>query len=260
MERIESYEALSQRVSAHLTRGVRCSVLVTQDPFAPLAAEGRLYAAETPDALLLLQDWESHYRLHFFLHDLEQALPLKKTSKPVMAEIPFRPRDTGLQEAAAYLEAQGFRRLFTRCRLARGAGQEGPPAVSAVPAAVRDASRVQTLLRESFSPLTGCLPDQRELEQALAEGRILLLEEDGKLSGLLHYTLAGRSSEIRHLALRRERRGRGLTRPLLAQYLARTAEKKHLVWAREDDPAAQRAYAAQGYTPDGWRSIVLCWD
>ena len=40
MEQIKSYELLSQRVSAHLTRGVRCNVLVTQAQFAPLAAAG----------------------------------------------------------------------------------------------------------------------------------------------------------------------------------------------------------------------------
>ena len=106
MEQIKSYKLLSQRVSAHLTRGVRCNVLVTQAQFAPLAAAGRLYVQETSAALLLLQDWESHYRLHFFLHDV--GLSLEGLSKPVVAEIPFRPRDTGLQEAASYLETQAF--------------------------------------------------------------------------------------------------------------------------------------------------------
>ncbi len=260
MEQIKSYKLLSQRVSAHLTRGVRCNVLVTQAQFAPLAATGRLYVQETSAALLLLQDWESHYRLHFFLHDVGKALSLAGLSKPVVAEIPFRPRDTGLQEAASYLETQGFRRLFTRCRLIRGAGDQALPAGAVRTAGPQDAQRVQALLRESFSPLTGCLPDQRELEEALDQGRFLLLEENGTLLGLLHYTLEGKSSEIRHLALRREVRGRGLTRPLLTQYLARTAEKKHLVWARESYQAAQNAYEALGYAPDGWRSIVLCRD
>lgn len=260
MERIESYETLSRRVSAHLKRGVRCNGLVTQARFAPLAAEGRLYAQETPDALLLLQDWESHHRLHFFLHDLDKPLGLEDTPQPVVTEIPFRPRDTELQEAASYLETQGFRRLFTRCRLARGAGEGEDPAGAVTIAAPQDAQRVQALLRESFSPLTGCLPDQRELSEALDEGRVLLLEEDGTLLGLLHYTLEGKSSEVRHLALRREHRGRGLTRPLLARYLALTAEKKHLVWAREDYPAARCSYEALGYAPDGWKSIVLCRD
>lgn len=118
---------------------------------------------------------------------------------------------------------------------------------------------VLAFLQANFSPLTGCLPNEAELKADLAHRQVLLLEEQGAITGLLHFTLEGTTGEIRHLAIQASRRGTGRTRPLLAAYLQAIGGAKSVVWTRADHLAAQTAYGRFGFAPDGRRSAVLCY-
>ena len=177
-----------------------------------------------------------------------------------MTEVAFRPRDTGLQETVPYLQSQGFALLLWRIRMSRPAGLPEPPALPVRTAEPTENRAVQAFLRENFSPLTGCLPNEAELAETLAQGQVLVLEQAGAFTGLLHFSHDGKSGEIRHLAVRADHRGRGLTRPLIAAFLQATGGAKSTVWLREDFPAARAAYETMGFTPDGRRSAVLCYD
>lgn len=260
MEQIKSYDALSQLVSAHLTRGVCTNIAVSQARFAAVLASGALYAIDTPQALLLLVDRESHHRLYFFLHDLEAPLPLAQLPRPTLTEIAFRPRDARLQEAIGCLQAQGMRQLFLRHRFARTPEAVPPPRQSITVAALQDRDRVDALLKAHYSPLTGCLPNREELEADLDQGRFLLLEQDGELLGLLHYTLEEKTAEMRHMIVPQEHRGKGYSNVLVAAHLARITDRKSLAWTREGNTPTERTFATQGFRPDGWRSAVLCCD
>ena len=77
------------------------------------------------------------------------------------------------------------------------------------------------------------------------------MEEQGAITGLLHFTLEGTTGEIRHLAIQASRRGTGRTRPLLAAYLQAIGGAKSVVWTRADHLAAQTAYGRFGLCPDG---------
>ena len=255
---LTDYEDLSRLVTPHMRSGVMANTMASQAEYAPSIAAGTLDLRDTPAGLLLLRDRGDHTRLNFFLNDLscplDTALPT-----PTVTEVAFRPRDTGLQEAVSYLQRQGFTPVFERIRLSRPAGQAGEPALPLLTPGPEAAPWVLTFLRENFSPLTGCLPTEEELAQDLAQGHVLVLEEKGLITGLLHFSLEGKTGEIRHLAVRADRRGTGRTRPLLAGYLQAIVGAKSIVWTRRDDLAAQTAYGRFGFTPDGRRSAVLCY-
>lgn len=253
------YDALATLASAHMHRGVKANTLVTQADYGPALAAGALTVHETPAGLLLLRDRGDHTRLTFYLNDLTHPLGLDFPS-PTVTEVAFRPRDTGLQEAAAYLQAQGFTPLLERYRLSRGLGEtEGLALPPATPAAPDEAVDILAFLRANFSPLTGCLPTLDELRSDLAQGHVLVLKDGQDYLGLLHFSWDGRVGEIRHLAVAEAMRGRGLTRPLLAAYLSAVGGGKSIVWVRADYAAAQAAYRRFGFAPDGRRSLVLCY-
>ena len=240
--KLTDYAALAQLASAHLRPGVRANTMVSQTEYGASLAGGTLTAQETPAGLLLLRDRGDHTRLHFFLEDL--SVPLGAAlPDPTVTEVAYRPRDKGLREAVDYLIEQGFTPLFERLRLSRPAGETGAPALPV--------SRP--------GPLTGCLPNEAELKADLAHRQVLLLEEQGAITGLLHFTLEGTTGEIRHLAIQASRRGTGRTRPLLAAYLQAIGGAKSVVWTRADHLAAQTAYGRFGFAPDGRRSAVLCY-
>ncbi|MGM9578011.1 MAG: GNAT family N-acetyltransferase, partial [Evtepia sp.] len=150
--------------------------------------------------------------------------------------------------------------LFWRIRMSRPAGLPEPPAQPVRTAEPAENQAVLAFLRQNFSPLTGCLPNKAELAEALGQGQVLVLEEAGEYTGLLHYSYDGKSGEIRHLAVRANHRGRGLTRPLITAFLQAVGGAKSTVWLREDFPAARAAYETMGFAPDGRRSAVLCYD
>ena len=260
MEPIERYEDLSALASRHMTRGVRANTMVSPAEYGRAIETGALQAASTPAGLLLARDRGDHHRLTFFLNDLtvppDTALPA-----PLVTEVAYRPRDVGLQETVPYLQKQGFSLLFERIRMSRPAGlPEKDEAYPVSPARPEDHPIVMALLRETFSPLTGCLPNDEELADDLAAGRVLLLREGERPLGLLHFSFDGKSGEIRHLAVAEDCRGRGLTRPLLSAYLNAVGGAKSTVWLRDGYDAAQNAYSRFGFAPDGRRSAVLCYD
>lgn len=256
---LPSYEALAALVSAHMTRGVLANTMVSRAAYEPAIAQGALLAQETPAGLLLLQQREEHHRLTFFLHDTTVPLGVVFPA-PTVTEVAFRPRDVGLQAAVQYLQTQGFSPLLNRLRMSRPAGEGPRDAPGVFPGEVAQRAAVAAFLRENFSALTGCLPNEAELTEALRQGQVLLSQNETGLTGLLHFSFDGKSGEIRHLAIRADQRGRGLTRPLIAAFLQRIQSGKSTVWLRDPYPAAQAAYTALGFTPDSRRSVVLAVD
>lgn len=253
---LSSYEALAALASAHMTRGVLANTMVSRAAYEPAIAHGALLARETPAGLLLLQKREKHHRLTFFLHDTTVPLGVIFPA-PTVTEVAFRPRDTRLQEVVPYLQAQGFSPLLTRLRMSRPAGDIPPDAPGVFPGDVSQREAIAAFLRENFSLLTGCLPNEAELAEALRQGEVLLSQDETGLTGLLHLSFDGTSGEIRHLAVRADKRGQGLTRPLIAAFLQAIQGAKSTVWLREQYPAAQAAYTALGFAPDTRRSTVL---
>ena len=71
------------------------------------------------------------------------------------------------------------------------------------------------------------------------------------------FAVSRASTEIRHLAVRADCRGKGLAGELLTAYLSVTDGVKSQVWARTGNAPAEHFYEQHGYRPDGWTSAVL---
>lgn len=188
-----------------------------------------------------------------------------KKRKPIVAETAFREKDAGLKETSEYFGKCGFKEILSRVRLSRAAGAENSggavvksPAAHVRRAAAQDTEAVKKLLFECFDIITGCLPEDDELETDAAAGNFLLLFDgsDEEPAGLLHFSAGKKSAEIKHLCLRAGARGRGLSLELINAFIAEFGGIKMTVWTGSENHAALSAYKECGFEEDGRRSSV----
>lgn len=247
----------------------------------------------------------------------EQERP--SPDKLIVTETAFRERDTALKETVGYLAGCGFEEVLSRVRLSRPAGASDENAENAVEispekvesreeensrftfyvkkSTAEDAAAIRPLLHSSFSPITGCLPEDDELQLDAAAGNILMLfavhdsraaseaeaenltgaavqqlPHDSRLPaavpnasrhpaarpcGLLHYAAAKKSAEIKHLAIAPQMRGKGLSAVLINAFLKECSGMKTTVWTGSGNAPALNAYKDCGFTEDGRRSSVM---
>ena len=217
----------------------------------------------------------------------EQERP--SPDRQIVTETAFRERDTALKETVKYLAGCGFEEVLSRVRLSRPAGAPDENAENAVEispekvesreeenskfifyvkkSTAEDAAAIRPLLHSSFSPITGCLPEDDELQSDAAAGNILMLfiDNDSRLTaavphGILHYKAAKKSAEIKHLAIAPQMRGKGLSAVLINAFLKECSGMKTTVWTGSGNAPALNAYKDCGFTEDGRRSSVMIYN
>ena len=236
MRKIENFAQISDLLNAQLKKGVITNNFLRGDDYTREIANG-LYIHEAGGALLLFRERGDHLVMTFYLHP-NAVLSLPETDRPVVTELSCRAKDAdAMANAAEQFCALGFREVLRR-----------------KPEDFEDISR---FLSEHFSALTGCLPTADDLRENLANGQTVITRDEKGVSGVLHFAVSRASTEIRHLAVRADCRGKGLAGELLTAYLAATDGAKSQVWARTGNAPAEHFYEQHGYRPDGWTSAVL---
>lgn len=255
MRQIWSYEELSRAAGGYLRPGVTANVMVTREKFGSDIKAGRLLMEAGEDNLWIAARRETHIRLYFYLNDL--ARPLEEGfDLPAAAEIAFRGHGEKLAALEGCLALCGLKPAFRRIRLAR----PSEPCLTAGGVSAGwpdDARTIYGFLETSFSPLTGCLPTLDEVLAGTADRRFVALEDEKGIAGLIHMAPEKNGVEIRHLAVRKDRRGQGLADRLVTACIEENPGKICRVWVREDYDSARQVYARAGFRPDGWRSLVF---
>lgn len=255
MQKIENFAQISNLLNAQLKRGVLTNNFLRGDDYTREIANG-LYIHEADGALLLFRERGDHLVMTFYLHP-NAVLSLPETDRPVMTELSCRAKDAdAMANAAEQFCALGFREVLRRTRRTRKP-EAFPVETTAVPAKPEDFEDISRFLSEHFSALTGCLPTADDLRKNLEDGHTVITRDEKGVSGVLHFAVSRASTEIRHLAVRADCRGKGLAGELLTAYLAATDGAKSQVWARTGNLPAEHFYEKHGYRPDGWTSAVL---
>jgi len=255
MRKIENFAQISDLLNAQLKRGVLTNNFLRGDDYTREIANG-LYIHEADGALLLFHERGDHLVMTFYLHP-GAVLSLPEADRPIVTELSCRAKDAeAMANAAAQFCALGFREVLRRTRRTRKP-EAFPVETTAVPAKPEDFEDISRFLSEHFSALTGCLPTADDLRKNLANGQTVITRDEKGVSGVLHFAVSRASTEIRHLAVRADCRGKGLAGELLTAYLAATDGAKSQVWARTGNLPAEHFYEKHGYRPDGWTSAVL---
>lgn len=253
MEQIKDYDTLSPLLAAQLRPGVLTNTVLCKADYLREIRAGTLFAVPFGGGLLLLRQRGTHQILNFYLQK-DASPPDFRPRFPTVLEIAARPRDTALRASEALWKCLGFLPLFSRQRMTRKAGTpilHGSFPVAAHIAAPEELPEVSRLLGSCFDPLTGCLPSRDALLEDLREGRVFTLD-----GGVLHMAEAAAGTELRHLAVAASLRRQGAAQALFEAYMAHTQNRSSRVWVRQDNVPALGFYEKNGYTCDGWASVV----
>ena len=247
---VTDYPALSSACGLVIFDGGVTNGLPAAEVLKRETSAGTLAWEQLPEGILLLRQRADHQLLNFLLTApgaLARWIPERNT----VLELPWNDRSPELRQLGETLIERGWMLLLRRVRLTRKGAllPEIPDSVREIRAAeAPDRAAVLEILERCFSPLTGCLPTP----EGLAQEQAVLLP-----GGTLHYRRQGNTTELRHLAVLPEARGKGLARALIAAYLEREGQRLSRVWTGADNETALHLYGSFGYVPDGWHSLVL---
>ncbi len=274
MERITSYEQLKELAAGALKPGVLTNTALCGRDFAPYIDAGLACCEAGSYGLLIVRDKGPHNYVNFYLSagknagaeelsDMVRALPLPPKC---LLEVAYRDRDVQLKALAEAFRGQGFEKVLGRIRYVRPAGPEVPepepvplePGTAARFIEGADCDKEDMLaaidfISSNFSRLTGCWPVPGEMRF----DRWLEIKDDAGICALLHCQTDGQMPNVRHMAVREDCRGRRLTSKLLSRFCASLAGSRAMVWVKEHDEPAMRAYSKYGFAPDGRESGVL---
>lgn len=243
-------ETLKEAIARHFKPGVRLNAFMSPEE---LCCDEGLSAAETEGGLFLLRERGSHRILNFWLTDPElPELPLG-----TVTEITARPNREDLELIKSFEDA-GFRRLMSRVRLVREPGEMETPITPGVTVIKADGAKAALdLIINAFDPLTGCIPTVDELNADAVSGNLYLAVLDGSPVGVLQVRKGKNFSDIRHLAVREDMRGKRIAAALIYAFLDDTEYRRIFVWTGSANAAALKNYARCGFKPDGYTSQVL---
>lgn len=255
MERVERYSELSELLTAQLKAGVYTNHFLSSAQCDAEIAQG-MWIVRFAGGLCLFRRRDSHDLMTFYLQR-DGELPRLSLPKTTVTEVVWREGKEGsAMRALSQLEQADWKVLFHRDRRERPKEEAAARAWGGA-GGEESADAVLAFLRGAFDPLTGCLPTRAQLASQMANGEVVTAGDELGLTGVLHFQMGRASSEIRHLAVREDKRGKGIASKLLREYLNRTEGAKSLVWARRGNLPAEQFYESRGYRCDGWHSAVL---
>lgn len=257
MKKITELAELKAAIRRHFRGGMTSNFTLSDSEILREIGSGALFTEESEDCLFILRDRGSHVILEYYVNSLPLP-PLPDCT--AVCEITARGRDGIRGDIASALEEEGFTREFERVRLVRPSGETEPKSVEGFDFAVAgedDLAEVFSLYASSFDCLTGSLSTEAELSERIASGGVFAAKKNGAIAGALETTAEKGFTEIRHLAVSAEHRGRGLGAALVRHYLNATGGRKSFVWTEPSRPAALKTYMNCGYTEDGNVSLVM---
>jgi ribosomal protein S18 acetylase RimI-like enzyme len=232
------------------------------------AEEGRLFYEEIPGGLALFERRSSLFVLRYALGKiLTTYIITDDLDLPIVCETAYRDGDRQLKLFRPFLKHQGFELAAQRVRLSIAPGTlEAGKAASEVSdpeglvlqtAAEEDLSNLMELIKQSFDPLTGCIPEEGELLEDIRRGLVVTAKEGGRLLGIHQLRISGSVSETRHIAVAPDARRQGIGEAMMLAALGREGIKTHRLWVNTDNKNALSFYEKLGFAPDGRSSDVM---
>ena len=123
---------------------------------------------------------------------------------------------------------------------------------------IEDSTRIREFLLDNFDKYTGCIPLKETIMKKIESNYFYVLEnvESKEIVGVLEFDL-GRTTTIKHLAVSKEYRGKGLGRLLINMML--NTNKNVNVWTTFSSDAEQ-FYKNNGFVTTEYKSAVLIYE
>ncbi len=165
------------------------------------------------------------------------------------------------RQCRAYADAGFAARGFLRRMVRNPAAGLLTPADGVETADPDDAEDVAAFLDRLLDRFVEQLPDIQELRDAAFGGRLLLVRQGRRLTGMLMYDLTGQSAHLRFWHVDPAAHGQGIGRRLMGSFLSRCAHARRIMlWVIGDNDRSIAIYRHYGFEIDGLLDRILIAD
>lgn len=259
MNKIASTEEYSTRVknAKQRLKGAITNCYVLLDHADEAIQESSLIYAETDEALSLLFREPERYRCYFYAAPrADVRLGITPMDMPICAELiyPANRRPDIAQDILLHNGFRFVRTMFYYSKDMRGVSvadmEQIPPLSYAMP---DDREQIMGMIQAAFDMTLDEILTSKELEQAIADGRVLTVREAAFPVAAAVLVEAGNAIGLRTLVVdpRYRNKGYGLRLARQVQKVASIRGKRQIfIWVVENNAIAQATYAKAGYILD----------
>ncbi len=273
MRKVKELGDITGAVSSYMNKGVLTNNFIMPEKYQTYINSGTLYYEETGKLLVVLIDFQNHWRVYYHIRERDGEIELPK-DKPSVIELVYKTQNEALRDQLVYWEGRGFKPYISRARMNGSASaiieKTGETGHNLKYSEADTADEIQQIISEAFDPYLGCVPSINEVREYIRNKEIIVVQApEGKILGVLHTGSKNNTNFVWHLVVTPEARGRGLAKSLL-NYYARSIEVNNKncndvtiqtrnariqLWVKKDNVGARALYEAAGFTYDGWESI-----
>jgi ribosomal protein S18 acetylase RimI-like enzyme len=256
MEQITNFDMISPLIIKQLKPKILTNNFMTEKNYKDEISKSALYYHIWDGGLIFLRKREEFWKVNFYLSNIEKEIDFKIPKISVL-EIVNKPNDSTFENTLKFWKANGFVEYTKRKRMQKIVNDFDNDNSSVRLAQIEDAQEIDSIMKECFDKYSGCLLDNQELEGEIKNNNIYCAISENKIVGILHKSNNKNISEIRHLAVKKEMRGKHYASELVKHYINDCKCNKNLVWVGSDNEIAQKFYKKNSYEFDGWISTVL---
>ncbi len=247
MKKITDISQINSAVSRHFVKNVSTNNFISDESYLDEIENRSLYTIEGESYLLVLRKRENFYILNFHIHGSFE-LPRELESEKLVVEIPYK---SG-RAKETFFETNGFSLFLERMRMT---GKKTLNEGKADFVKEEDALKAYKLLKDNFNKYSGCIPSFENFIKDVRDKNVLGYPKED-IKAILHFSVKGKSSEIRHLAVDINERKKGMAEELIKTYHYKTDCVKYQVWLSKNNQPAENLYKKYGYEKDGFLSEV----
>ncbi len=275
MKKVKELGDITGAVSSYMNKGVLTNNFIMPEKYQGYINSGTLYYEENGKILVVLIDFQKHWRVYYHIRERDGEIELPK-DKPLVIELVYKTQNEALSEQLGYWEGRGFKPYISRARMNGSASAIIEKIVETGHnpkyAEVNNADEIQRIISEAFDPYLGCVPSINEVTKYIRNKEIIVVQApEGNILGVLHTGNKNNTYFVWHLVVTSEARGKGIAKSLL-NYFARSIEQTNYsstditmqtrnariqLWVKKDNSGARALYEAAGFIYDGWESAGL---
>lgn len=250
IDTIESYNGITEKYGD----GCKHSNVYLQSRAKSLISVGKLYVVGTESNAFLYAKEPVCYRMYYYLNDFEEPISLPDVDTVV--EVLFRGNLGIPREEVDFLKGNGFKENLVRDQYTavyKNINKKPSPEGITVRYAdnIEEVERACELFNESFDKFSGDMIPSEDYRRLYEERDILIANSDkDEFLGAGHFSIKGKISELRHLAVNEEARGKGVGSAILNAYISQSHNMgigRFSLWVQQQNTIAVSMYEKAGF-------------
>jgi len=208
---------------------------------------------ETDFSLLIRKAYQGFYRLYILsVSESDLIEILKEIEEKHAVNIPTK---KDISDWQRLLEYSGFKLFATYIRHTNKKEFVKKGDLYDFYANPSDFEEIKTTLYQTFSPITGWLPNDEELSLKIENQQIMVNRDDEGLSGLIIYTINNRKADLNAWV---GKRGQGIYLFLnMFNLLAERNVRSAYAWINSENLKVLKIYRIMGFEPDGLQDYTF---